>query len=80
MSGKRDRPAGEREQQERNDLGGGVGEDVLDELADVVVDLPAGLDRDDDRREVVVGQDHRRCLPGDVGPGAAHRHADVGGA
>ena len=30
------------------------------------------------RREVVVGEDHRRRLAGDVGAGAAHGDADVG--
>ena len=37
--------AAQREHEERHDLGGGVGEDVDDEFADVVVDAPAGLDR-----------------------------------
>ena len=37
----RDRAAAEREDQERRHLGRGVGEDVEDELADVVVDPPA---------------------------------------
>ena len=74
---KRNRAAAEREHEERHDLGSGVSEDVLDELADIVIDLAARLDRDDDRREVVVGEHHRRCLPRDVGPGATHRHADV---
>ena len=58
-------------------LGGRVGEDVEDELADVVVDAAAGRDGGDDRGEVVVGEHHRRRLAGDVGPGAAHRDADV---
>ncbi len=80
VSGSGIAPPTEREHEERHDLGSGVGEDVLDELADVVIDLAARLDRDDDRREVVVGEHHRRCLPSDVGPGAAHRHADVGRA
>ena len=33
----------------------------------------------DDRREVVVGQDHVGGLAGDVGARLAHRDADVGG-
>jgi hypothetical protein len=78
VSGSGTAAAGEREDQERDDLGGGVGEDIDDELADVVVDDPAGLDGGDDRGEVVVGEHHRRCLPGDVGAGLAHRDADVG--
>jgi hypothetical protein len=57
-----------------------VGEDVEEELADVGVDPPARLDRGDDRREVVVDEDHRRRLAGDVGPRATHRDADVGRA
>ena len=50
-----------------HDLGRRVGEDVEDELADVVVDPPARLDRGDDRGEVVVGEHHRRRLARDVG-------------
>jgi hypothetical protein len=49
--------------------------DVLDE---VVVEPAPELDRLDDRREVVVGEDHRRGLLGDLGAGDAHRDADVG--
>ena len=41
----RHRPAGQREDQERQHLWDGVGEDVADELADVVVDAPPGLHR-----------------------------------
>ena len=73
----RDRAAREREDEERNDLGRRVGEDVEDELADVVVDAAAGLDRRDDGREVVVGEHHRRRLARDVRSGDAHRDADV---
>ncbi len=36
------------------------------------------LDRLDDRREVVVGEHHVRCLARHVGADVAHRHADVG--
>ena len=49
--------------------------DVADE---VVVQRAAELDRLDDRREVVVGEDHHRGLLGDLGAGDAHRDADVG--
>ena len=38
----------------------------------------AFLDRGDDRREVVVGEDHVGRFLGDVGAGDAHRDADVG--
>ena len=44
VSGSGIAPPDEREHQERHDLGDGVGEDVEDELADVVVDPPALLD------------------------------------
>ena len=64
----RDRAAGKGEDEEGNDLGDGVREDVEDEFADVVVDAPAFLDGGDDGGEVVVGEDHgapprgrRRC-------------------
>src|SRR5215207_8402253 len=59
------------------DLGGVACKEVLDELADVVVDDSALLDRGDDGRKVVVGQDHIGSLLGDVGARYAHRHADV---
>ena len=44
----------------------------------VVVQGPAKLDSLDDRREVVVGQDHDRGLLRDLGAGDPHRDADVG--
>ena len=74
----RQRAARGREGEERDDLGGGVGEDVEDELADVRVDAAALLDGADDAREVVVGEDHRGALARDVGARAAHGDADVG--
>ena len=49
-----------------------------DEGDDVLVDRPTALDRLDDRGEVVVGEDHRRGLLGDLRPGDAHGDADVG--
>jgi hypothetical protein len=76
----RDRPAGAGEDQEGNDLGDGVGEDVDDELANVVVETTAGLDGRDDGGEVVVDEHHRGGFPADVGPGAAHGAPDVGPA
>jgi hypothetical protein len=63
-----DLPAGEREEQERHDLGHGMGEDVEDELAHVVIDPAARLDGSDDRGEVVVGEDHHGGFAGDVRP------------
>ena len=75
---KRNRAAREGKDQEGDDFGSRVSEDVEDELADVVVDNSAGFDRGDDRREVVVGEDHGRGFAGDVGPGASHRDTDVG--
>ena len=78
--GQRDRSASQREDEERQHLGHGVGEDVADELADVVVDPPASRDSRDDRGEVVIGEHHRGGLAGHVGPGASHGHANVGAA
>ena len=52
---------------------------VAQELADVREDRPPFLDRRDDRGEVVVGQHDVGRLLRHVGPGDAHRHADVGG-
>ena len=49
-----------------------------DVLRQVVVEAAAELDRLDDRREVVVGEDHRRGLLRDLRAGDAHRDADVG--
>ena len=49
-----------------------------DVLGQVVVDLAALLDREHDRGEVVVGQDHPARVLGDLGA-AAHGDADVGG-
>ena len=56
------------------------GEDVGEELADVLVHRPAFLDGGDDGGEVVVQQHQVRRLPGHVGAAPAHGHADVGGA
>jgi hypothetical protein len=78
--GQWDGAAGEREKEERDDFRRGMGEDVEDELADVVEDAPPGLDRGDDRGEVVVGEHHRRRLAGDVCACEPHRDADVGAA
>ena len=49
-----------------------------DVLRQVVVEAAAELDRLDDGREVVVGEDHRRGLLRDLGAGDPHRDADVG--
>ena len=73
----RDRAAREREDQEGNELGRGVREDVEDELPDVVVDPSAGGDRRHDGREVVVREHHRRRLTRDVGSRDSHGDADV---
>ena len=54
-----------------------MGEDVEDELADVVEDATSCLDGRDDGGEVVVGEDHRRRLARDVRAGQAHGDADV---
>lgn len=55
-----------------------MGEDVDDELADVVVDPAPGFDRGHDGGEVVVGEHHGGGLAGHVGAGASHGHPDVG--
>ena len=60
--------------------GSRVGEDVEDELADVVEDLTPRLDSGDDRREVVVREDHRPRLARHLRSGQAHRDPDVGAA
>ena len=65
----RDRAARQRENEERNYLRRCVSEDVDDELADVVEDAPPGTDRRDDRREVVVGEHHRRRFACDLRSG-----------
>jgi len=54
-----------------------MGKDIDDELADIVVDTSAGMNRGDDGAEVVVGEHHRCGFAGDVGARLAHRHADV---
>ena len=46
-----------------------MGEDVEDELADVVVDATTARDGGDDGREVIVGEHHRRRLARDIGAG-----------
>ena len=51
---------------------------VAQELLDVGVDRAPLLDRRDDRGEVVVGEHDVGGLLRDVGPGDAHRDADVG--
>ena len=62
--------------------GGDVSEQArhleADEAHHVVVDGAPQADRLDDRRVVVVGQDHHRGLLGDLRPGDAHGDADVG--
>ena len=49
------------------------------ELDDVLEDGPAFAHRPHDGGEVVVGEHHRRRLPGHFRAGNAHGHADVGG-
>ena len=60
-------PTGEREHEERHDLRRRVGEDVEDEFPHVRVDPAPLAHRGHDRREVVVGEDHRRRLACHVG-------------
>jgi hypothetical protein len=67
----------ERSEQHHRDLRDVAGKQVLDEPADVVVDDSPFAHGGDDRREVVVEEDHVRCLLRDVGPDP-HGDADVG--
>ncbi len=76
--GQRDEAAGKGEQQERDDLGHGVGEDVEHELAHVVVNPATFLHARHDRGEVVVGEHHGGGLACDLGAAPAHGHTDVG--
>src|SRR5260221_12798827 len=48
--------------------------DVLDQ---VVVERPSVFDCLDDRRKVIVGQDHHGGILGDFGAGNTHYHADI---
>jgi len=68
----------ERGQEERQDLAGITGQQVFDELPDVVVDHPALLDGAHDRGKIVVQEDHVAGLLGDVRAHDAHGDADVG--
>ncbi|MBS6355742.1 MAG: MerR family transcriptional regulator, partial [Oscillibacter sp.] len=54
-----------------------AGEQELDGLLDVGVDVPAVLDGLDDGGEVVVRQHHAGGVLGHLGAGDAHGHADV---
>ena len=70
--------AEERGDEDDEHLGEVPGQQVVEELLDIGRDPAALLDGGDDRREVVVQQDHVRCVAGDVGASQAHRDADVG--
>ncbi|MCW8098951.1 hypothetical protein OOZ58_20605 [Streptomyces tauricus] len=74
----RDLPPGECEDEEGDDLGHRVGEDVEHELADVVEDASPRVDRGDDGGEVVVGEHHGGCLTRHVCSRSAHGDTDVG--
>ena len=74
----RDRAGRQRPHDERRQLGDVVGQVVGEEPLDVVERGAALLDRLHDVREVVVEQHEVRRLASDVGPGLAHRDADVG--
>ncbi len=54
-------------------------EKELDRLPDIGVDSPPFLDGRDDRRKIVVREDHIRHVLRHVGPGDAHADADVRG-
>jgi hypothetical protein len=57
---------------------GVAGQQVLEGLADVVVNAAAFLDGGDDGGEVVIGDDHVRGLLGDFRARFSHGDADVG--
>lgn len=50
---------------------------ILERLPDVVVNATAFFDGGDDRGEVVIRDDHVRCLLGDFRAGLAHGNSDV---
>ena len=77
--GERQRDPEEHEGEVGNQLGDVRGEDVGEELADVLEDRAPFLDRVDDAREVVVEEDHVRRLLRHVGAGDPHGDADVRG-
>jgi hypothetical protein len=68
----------ERGDEDDNDCDHVDGELELEELPHGVVDVPAPLDGLDDGSKVIVEQDDIGGLSGDLGPGVAHREADVG--
>ena len=74
----RERRAGQRGQGDHHQLAHVTGQQVDDELPDVVEDGPPVLDGGDDGPEPVVLEDHVRRLPGHLGASPAHGHADVG--
>jgi hypothetical protein len=57
-----------------------VREDIDNEFAHIIVDLPTVLNCGDDGREIVVSEHHRRCFAGDIGTRSTHRYANVGSA
>ena len=67
----------EHGEREREHLAGVAGEEEVREAHDVVVDRAALADRADDRRVVVVGEDHVGRLAGGVGAAPPHGDADV---
>ena len=76
--GQRQRDPEQHEGKVRHQLGDVGGEDVGEELAQVVEHRAPFLDGDDDGGEVVVEQDDVGRFLGDIGAGDAHRDADVG--
>ena len=71
-------PGEEHAKEHRHHLADVRRQQVAQELPDVGEDRAAFLDGGDDRREVVVGEHHVGRLFRHVGPGDAHRDADVG--
>ena len=77
--GQRGGPADQGREEHEQHFARVAGEQVADELLDIVENPAALFDGADDRGEVVVGQHHIRCFLGDVGARDAHGNADVGG-
>ena len=76
-----DRPEDREAQQGRDKYSQNLsqvgGKQELDRLADIVIDSPAFRDRGDDRREIVIGEDHVRDRLGNVRTRNSHAHADI---
>ena len=75
---KRQRPCSQGGDQHRDDAGQVSAEQIDDGIADIGIDVSSGRDRLDDRREIIIGQDHRSGILADFRSGDAHCDADIG--